>query len=119
MSVTSFDPRQEASVGMSEKAQRFIAKEIAKKSAVGVRFFVERSGCSGFRYKLDFVEQPNNEDIAIQVSDNVTLYVNPQDQSYLNGTVIDLVTEGLNSSIQFLNPNASGTCGCGESFAVE
>lgn len=119
MSVTSFDPKQKATVGMSEQAQRFIAKEIAKKSAAGIRFFVERSGCSGFRYKLDFVDQANEDDINIAINQDITLYVNPDDQSYLNGTVIDLVTEGLNRSIQFLNPNASGTCGCGESFAVE
>lgn len=119
MSVNSFDPKQEAAVGMSEKAQQFIAKEIAKKGATGVRFFVERSGCSGFRYKLDFVDQIPAQDIAVTVRDDLTVFVKPEDQSFLSGTVIDLVTEGLNRSIQFINPNASGTCGCGESFAVE
>jgi iron-sulfur cluster assembly protein len=117
MSVVSYNPNQ-VSLSLSEKAQRQIAKELAKRDVLGLRLYVEKSGCSGFRYKLDFVTEANDNDIKIPINEHITLFVSQQDQSYVNGTEIDFVTEGLNSNFQFRNPNASGTCGCGESFAV-
>ncbi len=69
-------------------------------------------------YTLDFIDAPGDDDQAYDVGGSVTLYVRKQDVPLVEGTEVDYVTEGLNSSLKFKNPNATTYCGCGESFAV-
>lgn len=117
MTVQSYNPAA-IDIRISEKARKHIEKELAKRDVLGLRLFVEKSGCSGFRYKLDFVSQTSADDISLAINDKIRLFVHAEDRNYVNGTEIDFVTEGLNNYFQFNNPNASGTCGCGESFSV-
>ncbi len=117
MNVQSFDPNQ-ISLSFSDKAQRHVEKELKKRDMPGLRLTVEKSGCSGLRYKLLFAEKNNADDLCTVINDNITVFVSKDDQAYVKGIHVDFITEGLNSSFQFSNPNASGTCGCGESFAV-
>ncbi|TDT43426.1 iron-sulfur cluster assembly protein [Halospina denitrificans] len=84
----------------------------------GIRLGTKKSGCSGFKYTTDFVAEPGSDDTAFPVADDVTVYVSHQDLPMVSGTVIDFVTEGINSVFEFRNPNATAECGCGESFAV-
>jgi iron-sulfur cluster assembly protein len=74
-------------------------------------------GCSGLSYKLDFdnESQPND-----QVFDNegIKLVTDLKSFLYLCDSTLEY-TEGLNGrGFHFINPNASRTCGCGESFSV-
>ena len=69
-------------------------------------------------YTLDFVEEPEDGDKLFEI-DGVNLYVPEKWLPMLNGLVIDYVTEGVNSLFKFRNPNATGECGCGESFTVD
>ena len=48
----------------------------------------------------------------------VKVYVDPKSMTYLDGTELDFVREGLNEGLQFRNPNVSAECGCGASFTV-
>jgi len=82
-----------------------------------IRVAVKGGGCSGLMYDLIF-------DTAIQNSDEVfedkgiKILVDKKSLLYLLGTTLDF-SDGLNGKgFQFINPNASRTCGCGESFAV-
>ncbi len=82
-----------------------------------IRVCVTSGGCSGLSYKMDFVAKPEPEDKLF--SDNgVTIAVEKRSLLYLAGTTLEYAG-GLNGKgFSFNNPNASRTCGCGESFAV-
>lgn len=122
MSVQTFNPdaaaTQPLSLRMTDKALRRAEKEVAKQAAIGLRLTVKKSGCSGFRYLLDFVNEAQAGDLRVDINDKVTLFVAEDCRALVNGTEIDYVTEGLNASFEFHNPNATGECGCGESFTV-
>ena len=82
-----------------------------------VRVGVESGGCSGLSYKLDFDNKQNDEDELIE-NNGIKLLVNKKSFLYLVGTTLEF-SEGLNGKgFVFNNPNASRTCGCGESFSL-
>ena len=86
-------------------------------SAAGVRFGVKRTGCSGFAYVVDLAEQLGADDQTFQI-DGVPVIVDAKSLPLVEGTEIDFQRQGLNASFVFRNPNATGECGCGESFTV-
>jgi iron-sulfur cluster assembly protein len=82
-----------------------------------VRVGVESGGCSGLSYKLDFDTNKNEEDELIE-DNGIKLLVNKKSFLYLVGTTLEF-SDGLNGKgFVFNNPNASRTCGCGESFSL-
>ena len=117
MTVQTFQPGQ-TTLHLTEAAQKQASREIARAKAVGIRLNLDESGCSGYMYQLEFVTEPEAGDKHLVV-DGVDLYVPEKWLPLLNGLVIDYVTEGVNSLFKFRNPNATGECGCGESFTVE
>ena len=98
----------------SERMRHFLASTPA---AAGVRFGVKRTGCSGFAYVVDLAEAMDEGDQLVEV-DVLPLIVNDKSLALVQGTVIDFQRQGLNASFVFHNPNATGECGCGESFTV-
>jgi iron-sulfur cluster assembly protein len=85
--------------------------------AHNVRVSVKGGGCSGLMYDLSFDDQIQATDEVFE-DKNVKILVDKKSLLYLLGTVLDF-SDGLNGKgFQFINPNASRTCGCGESFAV-
>jgi iron-sulfur cluster assembly protein len=103
---------------MTERAARHIARALAKRGAgIGVRLAVKTSGCSGFAYALEYADAAAPDDATFG-SHGVVILVDPKSLAFLDGTELDFVREGLNEGFRFNNPNATGTCGCGESFAV-
>lgn len=117
MSVQTFVPGQ-ISISLTDTALKQASREILKQSAQGLRLAVKPAGCSGYKYVLDYVMAPQADDVAVKASDEVTLFVDPQAATLVNGTELDYVTEGLNHFFRFNNPNVTGECGCGESFTV-
>lgn len=105
-------------ITFTDKALKHFHLQLEKAQQNAVRLSVKRSGCSGYRYDLAFVEEKEANDIDISQND-VPIFVAEDAVSYLDGMEIDLVTKGLNHQISFHNPNATATCGCGESFAVD
>lgn len=82
-----------------------------------VRVGVKSGGCSGLSYELDFDTELKEEDKVFE-DNGVKVVVNKKSVLYLVGTTLDY-QGGLNGKgFNFVNPNASRTCGCGESFAV-
>ena len=82
-----------------------------------LRVSVKGGGCSGLSYNLDFdneLQEGDNQD-----EDNgIKLVIDKKSLLYLLGTELDF-SDGLNGKgFQFINPNASRTCSCGESFAI-
>tara|TARA_B100000427_G_C15481832_1_gene583396 strand:- start:739 stop:1062 length:324 start_codon:yes stop_codon:yes gene_type:complete len=82
-----------------------------------VRVGVESGGCSGLSYKLDFDSEKNEDDELIE-DNGIKLLINKKSFLYLVGTTLEF-SDGLNGKgFVFNNPNASRTCGCGESFSL-
>ena len=79
---------------------------------------IDKSGCSGYAYKLDFaksIEMKNFEKID---KDGVTVLIDPKATMFLLGSTMDYRQDKLSSRFVFDNPNEKSTCGCGESFSV-
>jgi len=82
-----------------------------------IRVGVEGGGCSGLTYKLEFDSQMRPDDKIFE-DKGMKIVCDKKSFLYLIGTELDF-TDGLNGKgFQFNNPNASRTCGCGESFSV-
>jgi len=82
-----------------------------------VRVGVNSGGCSGLSYDLGFDDMENEDDKSFE-DNGVRIVVNKKSYLYLIGTVLEY-SGGLNGKgFVFNNPNASRTCGCGESFSV-
>ncbi len=82
-----------------------------------IRVSVAGGGCSGLSYKLDFDNEMKEGDQIFE-SNGVKIVVDMKSFLYLVGTELDF-SDGLNGKgFNFINPNATRTCGCGESFAV-
>ncbi|HUH56795.1 MAG TPA: iron-sulfur cluster assembly accessory protein, partial [Rhodanobacter sp.] len=78
---------------------------------------VKRTGCSGFAYVVDLADTVGDGDQMVEV-DGLPLIINDTSVALVEGVVIDFQRQGLNASFVFHNPNATGACGCGESFTV-
>jgi iron-sulfur cluster insertion protein len=92
--------------------------EIAKAEGLtgqGLRLRVIGGGCAGFQYDLFFEEKPTETDEVFD-SHGIPLYVDPLSFQYLDGTEVDYIEGAHGAGFKFLNPNVSGTCGCGSSF---
>lgn len=102
-----------ATEGAISELKRLIERE---QEADGVRLGVKGGGCSGLSYVLAF-DRPNEHDNVFE-QDGVRFFMDRKSAIYLKGIVLDY-KEGLTSKgFVFTNPNASSTCGCGESFSV-
>ena len=117
MSAQLFDPSEPTSISMTPAACTHVRRQLDKEGASALRLGVTESGCNGYMYELAYLP----EEIAVGRTfefDDVKVVVDESDWDLVRGTVIDYVTEGLNSALTFKNPNATGECGCGESFSV-
>ena len=105
-------------VTLTESAARHVSRYIEKRGkGVGLRLGVKTSGCSGMAYKLEYADQTQPEDLQFE-SHGVKVFVDPKSLSYIDGTELDFVREGLNEGFKFNNPNVKSECGCGESFNI-
>lgn len=105
-------------ITLTENAATHVRKFLAKRGkGIGLRVGVRTSGCSGMAYTLEFIDEANAEDQQFE-SHGVKVLVDPKSLSYLDGTELDYVREGLNEGFKFNNPQVKEQCGCGESFSV-
>lgn len=106
------------SVTLTEKAAHRVQQSILKRgSGIGLRLGVRTAGCSGLAYTIEFADAHRPDDLEF-VSRGITLLVDRKSLTYLAGTELDFVREGLNEGFKFHNPNSKAECGCGESFTV-
>ena len=97
-----------------QRMQDFLAKA---PHALGVRFGIKRTGCSGFGYTVDLADAIAENDQVFE-QDGLRLVIDRKALPFVDGTEIDFQRQGLNAAFVFRNPNATGECGCGESFTV-
>ena len=105
-------------VTMSEAAARRIADILASESGkTALRVSVEGGGCSGFSYKFDLAETPDEDDFVLEKG-NARVLIDSLSLVYMGGSQIDFVDNLMGQSFQINNPNAVASCGCGTSFTV-
>lgn len=107
-------------INITDKAKEHVANLRSKEgygADYNIRVSVKGGGCSGLMYDLDFDNNTNEADQIFE-DKGIKIMVDKKSLLYLLGTTLDY-TDGLNGKgFQFINPNASRTCGCGESFSV-
>ncbi|WP_420142465.1 HesB/IscA family protein [Sphingomonas sp.] len=108
-----------AALTLTPSAEARVADLMAQApgGAIGVKLSTPRRGCSGLAYSVDYVTaaSPLDEKIATPGGD---LYVDGASLLYLIGSTMDWVEDDFTAGFVFANPNAKGSCGCGESFTV-
>ena len=98
----------------AERIRDLLEKE-GKQDTHGLRMKVVGGGCSGLRYELAFDDQVSDVDTEVETL-GVRVIVDEKSALYLVGTKLDFVDTLQESGFKMVNPNATNTCGCGESF---
>ena len=102
---------------LTDSAKEQITKLCKEHDVEAVRLEVKGGGCAGFQYKWNFANEVSTEDEIVEL-DQGKFVVDKMSVMFVAGTTIDYVKEVWGSSFQIRNPNATSSCGCGESFAV-
>jgi iron-sulfur cluster assembly protein len=108
-----------AALTLTPSAEARIAALMAEapEGAVGVKLSTPRRGCSGLAYSVDYVTEADPFDEKI-VTPGGDFYVDAGSVLYLIGSTMEWVEDDFAAGFVFQNPNAKGSCGCGESFTV-
>ena len=101
----------------AENRLEALLSEEGKLATHGLRMKVVGGGCSGLKYELSFDDERSEIDTEISAG-AVKIIVDEKSALYLVGTTLDFVDSLQESGFKISNPNASNTCGCGESFAA-
>jgi iron-sulfur cluster insertion protein len=106
-------------VRVSERAVRRISEILAREGQpdLKLRISVSGGGCSGFQYGFALDDQNEDGDIAIE-RDGAKVVIDGMSLMYIIGCEVDYVEDLTGSYFRVSNPNATSSCGCGNSFAV-
>lgn len=108
-------------VTLSDKAIAHIQRMITRRgSGIGFRLGVKQTGCSGYMYVPEIIDNEQPDDIKVSEHGGFVLYVDLNCVDIIKGTYIDYVAKkfGL-EQLEYDNPNADSLCGCGESFNLK
>lgn len=119
MNVETFNPQQQSVSVTASAAEHFKRQLSGNKEAKAVRLSVKQSGCTGWMYVVDLVQEARAEDLHLVLGEGVELLIDPASLPVVSGTEIDYVSEGVNRQLKFNNPRVKDYCGCGESFSVD
>jgi len=104
---------------LTESAQKAVGRFIkgADAPVAGLRVSVTGGGCSGMQYGLSLEEAVTPEDTVVETG-TLKIFVDPHSAPLLQGVTVDFVDSMEGSGFKFDNPNASASCGCGNSFSA-
>lgn len=106
------------SLRLTSRAEARVLEYLQRRgSGLGLRVGVTETGCSGYSYVLDYADEVGSDDVVLRQND-LNIVVSRESLPLLEGTEVDFVHKDLNEQFVFTNPNATGECGCGESFTV-
>ncbi len=106
------------SITLTETAAHRVRHFIDREGGVGLRLGVRKTGCSGWAYEVSLAEEVTPADTVFN-DRGVQVVVDSESLPYLEGSLIDFVSDGLSRTFRFDNPNATEECGCGESFTIQ
>jgi len=100
---------------ITENAKRKMQSLLAEEDNpnLKVRAFIKGGGCSGFNYGFTFDEEVAEDDYEVE-----GVLIDSASMQYLQGSIIDWKEDLMSSQFVITNPNATATCGCGQSFAA-
>ncbi len=105
---------------LSNDAVKRIADILIKKNDpnMKLRVSVEGGGCSGFKYKYEFVtDTPMDDELVIEEGE-ARVIVDPTSLEFLKDSILDFYEDLSGSYFKIKNPNAASGCGCGNSFSI-
>jgi iron-sulfur cluster assembly accessory protein len=104
---------------LTENAQKAISRFIqgSETPVGGLRISVTGGGCSGLQYGMALEERANDEDAVLEIEE-LKIFVDPLSAPMLNGVTVDFLDSMEGSGFKFDNPNATNSCGCGNSFSA-
>jgi len=107
-------------ITMTPVAQKQVERLMEQEKGKLLRIGLKTKGCNGQAYHIDFITPEELEplDEKVTVSSGLPIYVHRRAQISIIGTEMDYETNRLYEGFVFINPNAKGTCGCGESFNI-
>jgi len=88
------------------------------KEIFGVRIGVEKGGCAGMAYTMEYAEEAGPLDEVVE-DKGVRVLIDPKAVLFLLGTEMDYEIGKISSTFRFNNPNAVDACGCGESVTIQ
>jgi iron-sulfur cluster assembly protein len=103
---------------VSESAAQEIAKQRDKRGTPNarIRVGVRGGGCTGFTYVFEWADELRPTDTEFKAEGHdLGIVVDPKSLVYLGGMTLDFVRGMMGHGFKFNNPNAKGSCGCGES----
>jgi iron-sulfur cluster assembly protein len=104
-------------IDVTDKAKQHVLELIEKEeSGKGLRLGVKGGGCSGLSYSITFDMEKERDNIVD--FDGFKVLLDPKSAVYLKGITLDYDDSLEGKGFIFVNPNASNTCGCGESFSI-
>ncbi len=108
-------------ITLTDAAVAHIHKIIEQRgSGIGFRLSVKITGCSGFMYNPEIVDDIKSGDIKITTPQGLQVFIDPACVDIIKGTTLDFVKKELGQhQLQFNNPNVASECGCGESFNLK
>ena len=115
---TSSDLSAEASqvISLTPSAEAEVRRLIIEEGQPGLRLGIKGGGCSGLSYKLDFTGEEDGD--TILEFDGFKVFLDRKSTIYLSGITLDFQSGLDGRGFVFHNPQASNTCGCGESFSL-
>lgn len=106
-------------ITLTPQAQEKLIEQCdARPGTLGIEISIRRTGCSGFAYHMDFVDQPLADARSVPVNQEYQIYISEKHAAMLTGVTMHWSTHGLNSGYDFINPHEAARCGCGESFTI-
>jgi iron-sulfur cluster assembly accessory protein len=118
MSETTAETSTTTGVVLTDPAAEKVASLLAQEGRddLALRVAVQPGGCSGLRYQLFFDERTLDGDVSQDFGTGVKVVVDRMSVPYLAGATIDFVDTIEKQGFTIDNPNAGGSCACGESF---
>jgi iron-sulfur cluster assembly protein len=119
MTTTTTRRPRPAALILTPSAEARIAELMSRapEGAVGVKLSTPRRGCSGLAYSVDYVTEVDPMDERIETPGG-SFFVDSGSVLYLIGSTMNWAEDDFTAGFVFENPNAKGSCGCGESFMV-
>ena len=105
-------------ITLTQSASDHIFEYIRERGkGIGIRVGIKTTGCSGLAYIIEPVDEKQKWDKIFQ-DKGIDIFIDKKSLVYVKGSEIDYIKKGLNTGLEFNNPNVQGACGCGESFTV-
>ena len=103
-------------IEVHESAEKVFAQLVLPSKSIGVRIKVQSAGCNGHAYVMEWAYKEEEGDHILLNS--VNIYVDSKSAIFLFGSMLHYKKEQFQEGFEFVNPNETSKCGCGESFYV-